>query len=189
MALARTIPEVHLDIERLGPDSAGRLERGDIDLILGGETMEMPSTLIRKLLYREPFRVIARAEHPVSRGRLTRKRYVELEHVVVWVEGRNAGVVDRALVEQGMSRTIALRIPHFASAVLAVAHSNLISTIASTVAEWHGLRVFRPPIALPEVGIVAWWPPQLHDAPAHRWFRESLLGAAAFPPSIRKLMA
>ena len=191
--LAVNAPGVHLDIERLGPDSAGRLERGDIDLILGGETMEMPSTIIRKLLYRDPFRVIARAEHPVLGGRLTRKRYVDLEHVVVSVEGRNAGAVDRALDEQGMSRTIALRVPHFASAVLAVAHSNLICTIASTVAEraaeWHGLRVFRVPIALPEVGIVAWWPPQLHDAPAHRWFRESLLGGAALPPNIRKLMA
>ena len=185
-------PGVHLDIERLGPESAGRLERGDIDLVLGGESMSLPSTLMRKTLYKDPFRVIARADHPALVGRLTRKRYVDLEHVVVSVEGRSQGVVDRVLAESGETRTIALRVPHFASAALAVAHSEFICTIASTVAErvaqWHGLRVFRVPIDLPAVGIVAWWPPQFQDAPAHRWFRECFLGGAALSPSIRKLM-
>ncbi len=190
--LRENAPGVHLDIERLGPQSAGRLERGEIDLILGGESMVLPSTLIRKVLYEDPFRVLVRRDHPVVRGRLSRRRYLELGHAVVSVEGRSEGVVDRVLAEAGETRTVALRVPHFASAALAVAHSDMICTIASTVAECaatcSGLRVLRAPIDLPAVGIVAWWPPQFRDDPAHRWFRESFLGGEALAPSIRRLM-
>ncbi len=190
--LRNNAPGVHLDIERLGPQSASRLERGEIDLILGGESMVLPSTLMRKTLYEDPFRVLVRADHPSVGSRLSRKRYLELGHVVVSVEGRRTGIVDHVLEEAGESRTVALRVPHFASAALAVAHSDMICTIASSVAQraaqWHGLRVLRPPVPLPAVGIVAWWPPQFQDTPAHRWFRECFLGGDALSPTIRALM-
>ena len=185
-------PGIRLDIERLDSASIARLVAGDIDFIFGGESMTMPSSLMRRLLYRDPFAVIARPEHPAIKGRLTLKQYIALDHVLIAVEGGQRGVVDRALERSGSSRRVALRLPHFSTAALAVVHSNMVCTLASTVAhrakELYGVRVLTPPLELPSAGAVAWWPRQHHDDPARRWFRDVFFTGKALSPRIRKLM-
>lgn len=185
-------PGVRLDIERLDARSPARLVNGEIDFVMGGESMTMPSTLMRRVLYRDPFKVIARPDHPLISCRLSLKRYLELDHLLISVEGRATGLVDRVLAEQGKSRRVGLRLPHFGSAAQAVCHSDMICTIASTIAEQaqatHGLQVFTPPISLPPAGVVAWWPPQHQGDPARQWFRESILQGDALSPTIQRLI-
>jgi DNA-binding transcriptional LysR family regulator len=191
--LRRHAPGVDLDVERVDAAAIARLVDGEIDLVLGAESMTMPAGLRRRTLYRDPFAVIARPGHPrVGAGRLTLARYVELDHILIAVEGRGAGVVDRALARQGLARRVALRLPHFGSAGLAVLHSDLVCTVASTVAhrarQLHGVRVLEPPLELPSPALVAWWPRQHDDEPARRWFRDILLSGRALSPQLRKLM-
>lgn len=176
--LTRTAPGVHLDIERFDRSAIARLVDGDLDLVLGAGSMTMPPGLRRRVLAREPFAVIARPDHPRLAGRLTLERYVALDHLLIAVEGRGPGVVDRALARRGLSRRVAVRVPHFACAGLAVRHSDLVCTVARTVAhrahELFGVRVHDAPLPLPSPSLVAWWPRQ-HDAdPARRWFRAAV---------------
>lgn len=190
--LQRHAPGVRLDIERLDAGAVARLVSGDIDFVLGGESLSMPPVLMRRVLYRDPFKVIVRADHPVVKRRLSLAAYVELDHVLVSVEGTPRGVVDRVLDERGLSRRIALRVPHFGTAALAVARSNMVCTIASAVAyrakELTGVRVLEPPLELPGAGIVAWWPKQHQDDPASRWFRRVFFAGDAVSPRLRRLM-
>jgi len=112
----------------------------------------MPSTLIRRTLYHDPFCVIARTGHPRLKQRLTLSCYLQLDHVLISVEGKEDGLVDRVLVRTSETRRVALRLPHFGSAALAVQNSDMICTIASTVGECaraqYGLKVFPVPMEL-----------------------------------------
>ncbi len=185
-------PGVRLELERLDDRSGERLARGEIDFAFGGEGMAMPSPLVQRRLYNETFSTIVRPDHPRVRTRLTMTRYLELGHVLVSVEGKRLGVVDRILAQRGARRRVAVRVPHFATAALAVLESDFVCTLPSLVArraqELFGVRVFKPPIPVPPIGVVAWWPRQHRNDPARRWFREQLLSGGAMSPELRRLM-
>lgn len=178
-AAGRPRPQrILIAIERFDRSAIARLVDGDLDLVLGAESMTMPPGQRRRVLHREPFAVIARPDHPRLTGRLTLERYVALDHLPIAVEGRGPGVVDRQLARRGLARRVAVRVPHFASAGLAVRHSDLVCTVARTVAhrarELSGVRVHDAPLALPSPALIAWWP-RRHDAdPARRWFRAAV---------------
>lgn len=181
-------PGVRLALERLTGESAARLQSGGLDLILGGTGLVRGAGIEGVRLYEEPFKVIVRDGHPRIRRRLTLPAYLAAEHVVVRFESRGGGVVDRILAERGLDRRVGLWVPHFVSAPLVVAESDMISTVASAVAarahELLGVRVFEPPVPLPAAPIMMWWPrSQAHD-PARSWFRELLLGGDAVPSGI-----
>ena len=185
-------PGIGLDVERLDGRSIRRLVAGELDFVMAGQSSSMPSTLRQRTLYRDPFAVIVRKDNPLLPGRLTLKRYTELEHVLISVAGRASGVVDDALAKLKQRRHVALRLPHFSSAALAVMHSDMICTVASTVAqrakELYGLRVLTPPLALPRTAVVAWWPQQHQQDPGSIWLRDVLFSGSALSSNIRKLM-
>ncbi|MBK7533842.1 MAG: LysR family transcriptional regulator [Myxococcales bacterium] len=191
--LRRHAPGIKLSVERLDRASPARLLAGELDLVLGGESMTMPPSLVTRRLYRDPFMVIVRPGHPaLRRGRLPLNRYIDADHLLISVEGRALGPVDRALAKRGRARRVALRLPHFGSAGLAVMRSDLVCTLASSVAqvaqETYGVLVLPPPLPLPAPAITAWWPPQHDDDPPRRWLRQALFGGEAMSPRLRKLM-
>ncbi|UJR86544.1 LysR family transcriptional regulator [Sandaracinus amylolyticus] len=178
--LARDAPRVRLVIERFGAETPARLRAGEVDLALGSASSSFPSTGIsRSTVHHEPFDVIARRDHPRIGRTLTLARFVELDHLLISLEGRAEGVVDRALRERGLRRNVALRVPHFSSAPLLVASTDLVCTVARNIAEHaretFGVRVMKPPIDLPQVEIVAYWPRLHDDDGASLWLR-SLFG-------------
>lgn len=191
--LQQHAPGIRLHVERVSRDTMAALACADVDLLITGTSARVPEAgLRRRELYRDPFKVIVRPEHPRVRGKLSLHSYAALDHVVVQVDGGKQGVVDRMLDAAGYRRRVALTVPHFMAAPLAVAQSDLISTVASSVAarsrELFGLRVLEPPLAFPGACIAMWWP-RAHDAdPARRWFRGLFEGGAAVPPSIRRLI-
>lgn len=191
--LGKHAPLVRLEIERFSPATVPELVLGDVDLALIGASQAVaPSGLRRAEVYQDPFAVIARKGHPAIERRLDLATYTALGHVLVSVEGRRDGAVDRALGKLGATRRVALRVPHFMSAPLAVQRSDLICTIASSVAqrahELFGLRVLAPPIELPPAKVVALWSQRHDEDPAQRWFRDLFLSGRAVSPQIRALV-
>jgi len=191
--LEREAPGIELNIERFGAGSVDRLRAGEIDLVITGTSARVPAAGLRQRhLYDEGFAVIARRGHPTVKRRLTLETYVRLHHVLVSVDGRAEGIVDRTLREQGLTRRVSLRVPHFLSAPIAVSHSDLICTIASSVAErakqMFGVNVLPPPLEIPPASVVAWWPRQDEEDPAGAWFRDLLFSGRALSPALRRLM-
>ncbi|WP_394846456.1 LysR family transcriptional regulator [Pendulispora brunnea] len=191
--LQRHAPGVGLEIERFSPASLAHLVAGELDLaLIGGSVPTPPTGLRRASLYHEPFAVIARPGHPRMGRRLDLGTYLALGHVLVSVEGRRDGVVDRALAKLGKTRRVALRVPHFISAPMAVLHSDHICTIPSSVArrahELLGLRVLSPPLAVPAAEVVALWPERHENDPARRWFRDLFVSGRALSSHARALM-
>jgi DNA-binding transcriptional LysR family regulator len=179
--LERHAPGVRLEVERFAPAHLQALDSGEVDLALVGTTVKAPPGVRRATLYEDAFAVILRKNHPLgARRKLDLETFIAQKHVLVNVEGRGEGAVDRALARLGRTREVELRVPHFSSALLAVAESNCICTIAASVAargrELFGLRVVPPPLELPAAGIAALWSRRHEDDPASVWFRNLFLG-------------
>lgn len=181
MALLSTIaPGVGIEIERLSPSIFPLLVAGEIDLALLGDSAQVPlAGLRRATLFDHAFSVIVRPDHPRVRRKLDLETYLDLGHILVSVEGRRDGAVDRALAKIGRTRRIALRVPHFVTAPLAVLHSDHVCTIASSVAEraeaLFGLRVLPPPLDVPPAAVIALWSRLRDEDEGGKWFRSLFL--------------
>lgn len=155
------------------------LARDDIDFAL------MPKTVIERMknvryreLFDERFVCLVRRGHPRVGKRLTLKRYTELPHVFIAPRGTKGGAVDDALAKLGLRRNVALALPHFLVAPYAVAHSDMVVTLAERVArsfvDHLPLRVLEPPLALPGFTMCLAWHERHHNDAGHRWMREQL---------------
>ncbi len=180
--LARTAPNVAWSFERTEADYAARLEHGTADLAFVPDFLAVPS-LRRKPLPKNPFVVVARAGHPLTKpGSLTLGRYAEAGHVLVAPRGVPGSLVDEALARLGRSRRVVARVQHFMGAAFLVARSELIVTcprILFTAAQPElRLVAMKSPAALrladDRTSVV--WHDRVHADPGHRWLREQLDG-------------
>lgn len=159
-------------------------ERGDVvHALLQGENdlaMAQPqpatSGLMQRALGTVHWEVFGRAGHPALRpARLTRAAYLAYPHAIVRLGNGGRGLVGDTLAAAGLERQIGLVVPGFMLAPAAVARSDLLLTAPAQpmapMAAALGLARRKPPIALPQVPVVLYWPERLHGDAAHRWFR------------------
>lgn len=156
-------------------DVAGALLQGESDLALA-PPQPAASGLMQRALGSVYWEVFGRSGHPALRGpRLTRKAYLAHPHAVVRLGNAGRGMVGDALAAAGLERKVGLLVPGFLFAPAAVARSDLLLTAPAQpmapLAESLGLARRKPPIALPEVPVVLYWPERLHGDAGHRWFR------------------
>ncbi len=125
---------------------------------------------------------VVRGDHPRVGHRLTLSAFCELDHVLVTEQLGGRGIVDDALAALGRSRRVAVRVPRHVLVGELIARSDLIATIDRRVAKQHaqryGLRLFKPPVALPrgEFGMI--WHARTHADPARVWLRAQVAEVA-----------
>ena len=133
-----------------------------------------PVNLLVEPLYRDTFVTLMRRGHPAA-GDLTLDRFLRLDHVLVTIFGEGRGVIDDSLAERGLARRIALRIPHFYSAINIVAETDLVVTIPRSIAVRyaapHGLVMLDPPVPRPPFTVISTWPAVLNADPTNAWLR------------------
>ncbi|HTO79972.1 MAG TPA: LysR family transcriptional regulator [Methylocystis sp.] len=159
------------------------LEYGELDVVLGFEAvLKPPSHLARENLFDDRMVSVVRRGHPKSGGtELTLDDYLAMKHLLISRTGTRFGVIDDWLAERGLSRRVALIVPHFLSAPLIVAQTDmelsLPERIANVFAASTPLSVLTLPIGLPRYDLVMVWHPLRERDPAHRWLREQILWA------------
>jgi DNA-binding transcriptional LysR family regulator len=167
------------------------LETGDVDLAIHPVLLDphpfdlgtqVDAELQSRTLFRDSFRSFVRKDHPALTGRrrLTLKAYTRLSHVLVSPGGEGPGVVDRILHAQGLERRIALRVPHFATALEVLAQSDLILTAPQSLSQCPAastLASHPTPLDIPDHAITMLWHPRFTEDPAHRWLRDLILDA------------
>lgn len=172
--LQHEAPLLDLEIRPRGvPGRKALLRRGEADLAVGYFSAA-GMDLHRCSLFAEGWLSVVREGHSLARRR-TRRRWAQAAHIVVSPTGGRRGVVDRALEDEGLSRRVALTVPHFLAAFPLVAATDHVLTtparLARLYAPLHGLRTFRPPLPLDSFEIAMLWHPRTHDDPGHRWLR------------------
>ncbi|HEY6558871.1 MAG TPA: LysR family transcriptional regulator [Polyangiaceae bacterium] len=199
--IRREAPGVDIAVQSANdPRLRERLETGDIDVAVvprmdGPNGDAAPDTgLLQRTLFRDRFICLMRADHPAFQMSASRRRssatrrslslelYAQLSHVMVSQTGEGTSLVDRMLEARGLTRRIALRIPHFYSALAIVAKSDLILTAPSALAQVAPAKLpvvaLAPPLALPRHSVNLLWHQRFSSDPGHAWLRGVMLDVA-----------
>ncbi|KYF55496.1 LysR family transcriptional regulator [Sorangium cellulosum] len=174
-------PFVDLVARPYDSDLWGSMETGKVDLAIG-MFPAVPAGFYRQRLLEEHYTCVVRRDHPVVRSKLTLKMYTSLPHALISPRGDGGGRVDEVLAEQGLSRRVALQIPHFLVAAHIVAQTDLVLTvparIAQVFADMEALRVMKPPVELGGFSLDQVWHERQAKDPAHMWLRGIFAEAA-----------
>ncbi len=174
-AMSATAPGVALAVRAPDGDVGAALATTDLALAPANAAA---SGLMRKVLGRVTWVVLAREGHPGVGRRLTLARWCAYPHVQVRVREGEPSFVDRALAAAGAERRIALHVPSFLVAPEVVARTDCFFTapreLVAPIAARLGLAMHRPPLPIPEIPVAAHWHERTHADAGHRWFRDAV---------------
>jgi DNA-binding transcriptional LysR family regulator len=176
--LHRLAPNIDLTSNAF-PDVFERMNAGTMDMALIPAS-PLPSGFESVRLFSDGFVCIVRRDHPTLRGpRLTLKRYLAVDHVLVAPAGTSGSIVDTALEQQGARRRVALRISNFLAAPIVVMQSDLIHTgparLLRPLVQLYPIRMFPPPLPLPGFDIHLVWHKRRSNEPGHTWLRNLII--------------
>jgi DNA-binding transcriptional LysR family regulator len=181
--LSRVAPGVRVQLRPWGlHEVPAELARGEIDLMLGFYD-QVPAHHHEQHLFDDEYVCVVRRNHPTVKAKLTLSQYLKLSHVLVSSRSDSPGSVDRALAAQGKTRTIGARVSHFMTVPVLVARTDFVAALDRRVAEVFaaplGLKLFKPPLALPKGTVGQVWHEQQHSEPGHRWLRDLIAEVSA----------
>uniref|UniRef100_UPI000B142403 LysR substrate-binding domain-containing protein n=1 Tax=Variovorax boronicumulans TaxID=436515 RepID=UPI000B142403 len=162
-------------VEAVPTRMARQLEQAEIDLFFH-TSVGAPPGLHRRVLFHERYVLAGRAGHPRLKRRPTLAQFCALEHVVVSLSGGGfAGPTDEALAAQGLTRRVALSVPHFLFMMSVLASTDMVAMLPERLARGApGLRVVEAPLEVPGYEMAILWHERRHRDPGHRWLREQI---------------
>ena len=172
----RAAPGVRLEAVALEvEDIADALASGALDLAVGFLPGLGPPVR-RRALFRDPYRCLMRADHPIRT--LTKRKFLGASHALVTYRGGHR-VVEEALERAGLARRIALRLPHFTVVPMVLERTDLICTLPARVArvfERRGkLKSLPPPVPIPVADVAVHWHERFETDQGNRWLREQIV--------------
>ncbi len=180
--LERHAPALSLHIAQPVGDNVRLIEQGGAELALG-IFKTLPGSFHRRGLYADSLVCVARSGHPGLTDGLSLERYVSLRHIAVTISGVGESAVDVALSAQGLTRHVALRVPHFLAGAMLVADSDMILTLpgrlAHQLAKTLPLALLDLPLPVAPLSPAMIWHERFHRDPAHVWVRQQLVDVVA----------
>ncbi|CAM4278736.1 LysR family transcriptional regulator [Bordetella muralis] len=174
--LRMAAPGTRLAILSLSPTTLARqAEQGDIDLAFH-ISEEAPPGLRRRSMFTERYVLAGRRGHPRLKRRPTLAQFCKLDHVIVSpVGGGFQGPTDAVLAQRGMTRNVALSVPHFLFLDSVLANTDLVAMVPSRlVRNSRTLQTVEPPFEAPGFEMLMLWHERVHRNPAHQWLREHM---------------
>ncbi|MGH9510400.1 MAG: LysR family transcriptional regulator [Terriglobales bacterium] len=176
--LQRHAPKLELEIVEVAVDQvAAELAAGRIDAAVGN----LPTVRSRTrstLLFAEHYVCMMSAHHKLAAQKLTLDRFVTARHVVVASPFSGHKLLDEALAERGVARTVSLIIPHFTILAGLVSGGDVLATlplrVARVFAGYAPLVIKELPVKMPEFEVRVHWNERQEDAAAQRWLREQI---------------
>lgn len=157
-ALAQAAPGITLQFQPYGRDVIAQIEDGRCDFAFALTTSPLPPGAVSFPVARDRLSLVLRKHHPLEAQQLTAADYGRLLHVGISLLDDGISDLDAALAIQGVTRRIALRTPHFLSALAVVGGSDAVTTISRSLAQCFasqfGLVLRDPPIDDPAMTMV-----------------------------------
>jgi DNA-binding transcriptional LysR family regulator len=179
--LAGHAPHMVLDLVAWSDIAFADLERGRLDLAFW--VNDAPAPLVSDTLFEEDFVCVMDADHPAHAQPLTVERYLSFPHAIVSVLNERQTVIERRFEAMGIYRTVGLRVPFFAAALLAVPGTALIATVPRRLARLYAsnpaITLVEPPVTLGTFRYIMAWHPRLTNDPAHKWLRSIIMNAVS----------
>ncbi|MFC4311823.1 LysR family transcriptional regulator [Steroidobacter flavus] len=182
------LPKLLKDLRRLAPQAsinavslpaaqiAEGLEAGTVDLAMGYFPDLKKNNFFQQVLFTDGFVGLIRADHPMAAKKLSLKQFLQLEHAVVRAESRSEEVIEGYLKRKRIQRRVVLTTPHFGSAPVLVAQSDLMVTVPEPLAYYFSaaspqVRVVGLPFPSPRIPLRQFWHRKFHHDPRSRWLR------------------
>ncbi|WP_019446987.1 LysR family transcriptional regulator [Cupriavidus sp. BIS7] len=177
--LRRLAPGTRIAVIEMAPGRFARqAEQGDIDLAFH-ITSDAPEGLHLRPLFTERYVLAGRRGHPRLKRKPTIAQFCALEHVLVSPAGGGfTGVTDEVLAAAGLSRRVALSVPHFLFLASVLASTDLVAMLpARLVRDNAALQIVEAPVEVPGYEMSMLWHERVHRDPAHQWLRETIAAA------------
>lgn len=156
-----------------------QLADGELDLAFG-VFPKPPEGIRTQDLFGERFVSVADVDRLPRGSTLTFKAWIERPHVMVALRPDAKDEIEQALAAQGITRRIAVALPHWTLAAQLVPHTDLVLTVASRAMgpmnEHPRLRAFAPPMEIDSLKYQQAWHVRRDSDPALHWLRESVIG-------------
>ena len=155
------------------------LENGSLDIVLGFESVLSPPADLNCLpLFSDQMACVVRKDHPLLQQAPTLNEYLAMPHMLISRTGSPAGLIDQKLGEMGLERRIKLIVPHFLSAAMIVAETDMVLSLPYRIAvqfkKVADLNIFPVPLDLPSYDLVMIWHQLREKDPAHCWLRDRI---------------
>lgn len=159
----------------------GLLSEGGIDAAVDRE-MDPPEWIMRRTLFNSYLLCVTAKDHPVLKrhrikpgARIPAEVFCEIPHVMLSMDGGKTGTVDTTLKEHGLTRTVAMTVPHFQAVALAAASSTLLASLpvhfAHHAAALLPLEIYLPPFDPPKMAVCLFWHKRFDKDAANAWLR------------------
>ena len=184
-ALEREAPGISIGVRAFNDRDAAvdLLDAGEIDAAIGVSPTKSDQRIFTRPILSDEFVTIVAKDNPAARRAMTMKTYLGLKHVLASPEGDRYGLVDQALTQRGLRRTVAIALPHMSAVPDIVARTQTTATVLKRIAlnsaAARKLVLFAPPIALADVRLDLIWHRRGDANPAQRWLRTFIAAQAA----------
>jgi DNA-binding transcriptional LysR family regulator len=181
-AVAAQAPGVQLYLRPSGTlDLAERLDRGDLDLAIGG--LAAPAERFSDVrLFNNGFAAVVRRGHPAAvDGTISLRALGDFPHLILSSTGEETDFVDTELARHKLVRRVTLHVPLLAAAST-LAQSEMIAILSEGTARAFAgsapLDVLTLPFASPQQVTAMLWHRRVDNVPAHQWLRALILRVA-----------
>jgi DNA-binding transcriptional LysR family regulator len=175
----RLAPGVYLEAQGLPLEAIDEgLAGGALDIAVGF-LPGLAAPVRRRRLFSDPYVCLMRSDHPRIGARLTRKLFLEASHALVSSTGSGHRVIEEALERHGLTRRIALRVPHFTVVPMVLARTDLLLTLPGQVARVYEadgrFKSLPVPLPIPSAEVAVHWHERFERDPGNRWLRELMI--------------
>jgi DNA-binding transcriptional LysR family regulator len=172
-ACERQAPGVLIEVHPWHELSYEDLSAAKVDLVFS--PLAVPPTFCIQPLFQERFVCLSRKRSASTKASLTLARFMEQRHISVETEPNQQNLIDRALAELGLRRTVVLRLPFLLPALQVLLESNLMLTtplrLARMASNQVNLYIAKAPAELPSFQYSSVWHPRLQRDQLQVWFR------------------
>lgn len=179
--LAAEAPHVDLRFHHLPKDWMLGLARGDFELKLGRK-YELGPSLRGEDLVRDRLVCVVRKRHPIG-ATISLERYAKLSHILVAPGETEGSAMDAVLARAGLTRRVAISVPHFLVALFVVATTDHALTIPERLVEATSpalaLRAVPLPFKTAKYTLSQVWHRNSDADEGHRWLRDAIRRALA----------
>ena len=171
--IAAQAPGVTLQFLTKPDKDSTPLREGEVDLETGVIDEGTAPELRAVPLFPDRWIGVVRADHPLTQGQISAKRFAEGGHVLVLRRGLHGDEIDEASRLAGFERRISTVVSGFATALALARETELVATVPERHTEGlrKGLYCFDLPIDLAPFTVSMLWHPRMDGDPAHRWLR------------------
>jgi DNA-binding transcriptional LysR family regulator len=173
-AMRQAAPSTELEVVQMPMDQiAAELGMGRLDAAIGN-LPDIRNDTRSEMLFVERYVCLLGKQHPRIRQRLSLEAFLQAKHVLVSSPSSGHRLIEQALADRGVSRQVALRVPHFTALPQLIAGSDLLVTLPSRVATLFAaqtpVRWLELPVPIPTFDVRVHWHTRQERLPAHGWF-------------------